>query len=273
MNKHLQSNARASGMPLTQAANPTSWASRTAARPSARSWGAAIFLALFSTTAVTGGAGLSCADELQAPSAARGAPGQPAENQAAQAGAGGRSGRTQTRAAQPLDAQTHALLADGRLRGAVQRLAAATVTIRISAMSEGGVEQAVDEAEARRSPASGDLPAAQVAAAGPEIVICTGVAVGERLVVTFAMAPASARFRITLPDGGQAGAAPCVIDRYSGLTLLELDQAVLPALPLADALPAAGTAVLSAAASGIEPPAMSLGMLSAVGRRLPAAAW
>lgn len=172
--------------------------------------------------------------------------------------------------AQAAGAPARALLAaGGQVSNAVRRLAAATVTVRIASLSD---DLAGEEPPAERN---GQGPLAARAAgessgAVAEIVVCTGVAVAERLVVTCAAAPAAARFRITLPDGGQAVAQPRVIDRYSGLTLLELEQASLPGLELAKELPPAGDAVLSASAAGIEPPAVSLGMVSAVGRRLRA---
>lgn len=190
--------------------------------------------------------------------------------QASEAQAEGTSGEGHPLGVAPLQLSRAAmqvlLAADFPLSDAVQRLAAATVTVRISPPSEANLGEREDQATLPADSA----PAARNAA-GLEIVVCSGVAVGRRLVVTYAVAPASARFRITLPGGGQAAAKPCVIDRYSGLTLLELDEGELAELQLADALPAAGSAVLSAAAAGIEPPAVSLGMLSAVGRRLRAA--
>lgn len=173
--------------------------------------------------------------------------------------------------AQRLDSTAQALLAaDARLTNAIRRLTAATVTVRISATHELSSDRPGGESPGQH-PRVPEGPAANGDAPGPEIVVCSGVAVAARLVVTFAMAPASARFRITLPDGGQAAARPCVIDRYSGLTLLELEECKLFVLPLAESLPASGTPVLSASAAGIEPPAVSLGLLSAVGRRLRAA--
>ncbi len=194
--------------------------------------------------------------------------------QAADARAEGTSGQGPPLRAAPMQlsgTEVQVLLAaEFPLSDAVQRLAAATVTVRISPPIEADSGQTAGE---RGDPAAlpADSEPAARNAAGLEIVVCSGVAVARRLVVTFAAAPASARFRITLPGGGQAAAKPCVIDRYSGLTLLELHEGELAELQLADALPSAGSAVLSAAAAGIEPPAVSLGMLSAAGRRLRAA--
>ena len=57
-----------------------------------------------------------------------------------------------------------------------------------------------------------------------------------------------------------------VIDRYSGLTLLKLEQGQLPALELAETTPTRGATVYTAAGSGIEEPLVSRGMLGGVNR-------
>jgi membrane-associated protease RseP (regulator of RpoE activity) len=59
-----------------------------------------------------------------------------------------------------------------------------------------------------------------------------------------------------------------VIDRHSHLLLLEIEKRDLPGLELAAQMPKVGSTVLSAAAAGIEQPAVSLGILSAADRTL-----
>lgn len=138
--------------------------------------------------------------------------------------------------------QLHAAEAD--LSAAADRLLATTVTLRV-------------------------LPANEQAAAAPaNVAVCSGISLGQGRVVTFVAAPQGARFRATLPDGGQADAAIRVVDQYSGLTLLELDQGNLPGLELAEEFPRIGEPILAAAASGIEKPVVSLGILGGIDRVL-----
>jgi S1-C subfamily serine protease len=106
------------------------------------------------------------------------------------------------------------------------------------------------------------------------VTVCTGVSVGKGLIVTFFVPPAdiqsnAPRVRITLPGGAQADAHTRVIDRYSGLLLLETSNTKLPALELADQAPKVGSSLMTASAAGIEQPAISLGILSTVERSLP----
>jgi S1-C subfamily serine protease len=131
------------------------------------------------------------------------------------------------------------------------RLAETTVTVRVSAP--------------RPSAAAGEAP--QPVAA--DVTVASGVSLGQGHVVTFVAAPADSRFRVTLADGGQAEADVRVIDMHSGLTLLGIENQDLPALSLAAGVPSVGAPVLTAAASGIERPLVSLGILGGVDRSLP----
>jgi S1-C subfamily serine protease len=109
-------------------------------------------------------------------------------------------------------------------------------------------------------------------AAPTNVTVCSGVSVGERLVVTFAqvVSPRSAapQFRVTLPDGQQSSAELRVVDRYSGLSLVELQDGDPPSLECADKLPKVGDTVYTAAGSGIEPPIVSRGIVSGLERAL-----
>jgi serine protease Do len=95
---------------------------------------------------------------------------------------------------------------------------------------------------------------------------------GEGLIITFHSLEFTSdqlpRFRVTLSGGDQAEAHPRVIDRHSHLLLLEIEKRDLPGLELAAQLPKVGSTVLTAAAAGIEQPAVSLGILSATDRTL-----
>jgi S1-C subfamily serine protease len=75
------------------------------------------------------------------------------------------------------------------------------------------------------------------------------------------------RVRVTLAGGEQAEAELRVIDRHSGLVLCEVGRD-LPGLQLAAHLPKVGATVLTAAAAGLEGPAVSSGILGATDRSL-----
>jgi S1-C subfamily serine protease len=101
------------------------------------------------------------------------------------------------------------------------------------------------------------------------VTVCSGVSLGNGLVVTFASASANSRFRLTLPNGEQAEGTLCVVDHYSGLSLLEIGRTNLPGLEPTKELPVIGGGLLTAAAAGIERPVVSAGILSAVDRSIP----
>ncbi len=113
------------------------------------------------------------------------------------------------------------------------------------------------------------VPADADNAQSPQTVtVLSGVSLGNGWIVTFATMPATARYRVTLPDGGQDIAKPRVIDFYSGLTLLQIEEDELPGLAPVARPVKVGESVLTAAAAGIEPPVVSLGILGATDRTL-----
>ncbi len=140
---------------------------------------------------------------------------------------------------------------------AASRLSAATVTVRIlSGKNETAAEKPAEPAEAH---------------AGESVTVCTGICVGPGLIATFVSPDQQAeqpsnRFRITLPDGEQARAALRVVDHYCGLILLEVSGDGFSPLVQSEAAPKVGSAVLSAAAAGVEKPVVSLGIVSGVDR-------
>ncbi len=154
-------------------------------------------------------------------------------------------------------------VADDPGRVAVDRLMASTVTVRFATQAppnatpqQLAVEAAGDE-EGR----------------GSEIVsVCSGVAVDARLIVTFAGHQTWDRVRITLPGGEQAAARMKVIDKHSGLTLLETETMQLAPLELDDAEPTIGAEIWTASAAGIEPAVISRGILGGTDRTLAGAA-
>jgi len=135
---------------------------------------------------------------------------------------------------------------------AAAKLTAATITVRVSLPVADGSES-TDTAQ----------PNTQ------EVTVCTGVAIGEDLLVTFNQQPANARFRVTLIDGEQAEAQAAVVDHYTGLRLLTVNGKKLTSVAVTENLPAVAAPVLTAAAAGLEKPAVSLGILSGVDRSLP----
>jgi S1-C subfamily serine protease len=126
---------------------------------------------------------------------------------------------------------------------AAERLIAATVTVRAVT-----------------------APAAET----KEVMVCSGVSLGRGLIVTVqSMPPSDAampRYRVTVKGGDQADASLRVIDRHSGLVLMEIDNRELAGLELAREATKIGGRVLTAAAAGIEDPAVSAGILGATDR-------
>ena len=141
-----------------------------------------------------------------------------------------------------------------------QKLFAATVTVRVS-----GIEFGRDADPNKTAPA--DAPGKEKTPS-QKIAVQSGVLLGQGLLVTFSQYPPSAQFKITLPDGGQAEAQVRVIDLYSGLSLLQIDTKKTAGLEPAESMPSVGAAILTAAASGLEKPAVSKGILGGVDRTL-----
>lgn len=156
-----------------------------------------------------------------------------------------------------------------------QKLLTTTVTVR-SQRDEPQpqqVAQAQQPAAPQGQPQQQETRSQQALIANEGVTVSSGVSVRRGLVVTFnhpdaANEPQQVRYRVTLPDGEQTKAAVRVIDLYSGLSLLELEDRSLPALELSDTTPAVGAAILTAAASGIEKPLVSQGIVSGLDRVL-----
>lgn len=134
---------------------------------------------------------------------------------------------------------------------AAEKLQAATVTVRVSLA---GREPNTDAQE------SSDRKST--------VTVCSGVTIGERLVVTSAFAAADSNIRITLPGGDQATAKLLVIDDYSGLALLSMDRKSAAMMTLNEPEPKVGSWVMSAAAWGAEDAVVSLGIVAGVNRML-----
>ncbi len=147
------------------------------------------------------------------------------------------------------------------LEKAAAALQASTVTVRVAPIQTQG--EAADD-----NPSDVDAPP-QDAAAPRQVTVCSGVSLGDGLIVTYIRPAAGARIRITIPNGDQAGAEVRVIDHVSGLTLLESDRRNIPGLTLAEKPPVVGEWVLSAAAWGAERPVVSFGILSGTNRTIP----
>jgi S1-C subfamily serine protease len=128
---------------------------------------------------------------------------------------------------------------------AADRLIAATVTVRMTV------------------PATAPQPS--------EVVVSSGVSLGKGRLVTFVgdRDAAAARFRATLPSGDQAESKLRVWDHYSGLVLLNDGAPDSSGVEVAAELPKIGATVLTAAAAGIEQPAVSAGILGGAERTLP----
>jgi len=139
------------------------------------------------------------------------------------------------------------------------RLAASTVTVRI-------LPEKVQSAKRPATAAARDQPDASEG-----VTVCSGVSVAPGQIVTFASnsttpSITNARVRVTLPDGEQSPAHLRVVDNYSGLSLLDIQERNLPVLEIAADRPKAGSPILSAAAGGIEGPTVSTGIVAGLNR-------
>ena len=132
---------------------------------------------------------------------------------------------------------------------AAAKLQAATMTLRVlPAEARKSNEDATEDPLAKR------------------VTVCSGVSLKGGLVVTSVRPASVGRIRITLPGGEQAEARICVLDHYSGLSLLDSDRRGVPHLALAEDVPKVGAWVMAAAAWGVEKPVVSIGILSATDR-------
>jgi S1-C subfamily serine protease len=156
---------------------------------------------------------------------------------------------------------------------AAEQLLNCTCTVRITrSKATKGIAKAVTSAAAAKEGAAkpAAAPAAATPATGDEGVdVCSGVSLGSGLIVTFHRGTSEDRVRVTFPGGEQSLAQTAVVDEFSSLVLLELDRKTMPKLELADGPPKIGSAVVTGAASGIEKPVISLGILGGVDRALP----
>jgi S1-C subfamily serine protease len=146
------------------------------------------------------------------------------------------------------------------LEKASAKLQAATVTVKVIPAQPAAAEESTAAVE----PAA-DGEAQQAARS---VVVCSGVSLGEGLVVTYAEISSDDEVRITIPGGEQARATLKVLDHVSGLTLLETDKDDVPGLKTAADAPDVGAWVLAGAGWGSEKPVVSFGILAATQRSL-----
>src|SRR6185295_8660247 len=147
---------------------------------------------------------------------------------------------------------------------AAARLAASTVTVRI--LPEKGYNAKRSEVAAAKAQLD----------ASDGVTVCSGVSVAPGQIVTFASSNTTptlvnSRVRVTLPDGEQSQAHLRVVDNYSGLSLLDIEERSLPVLEIAKDRPKVGSRIMSAAAGGIEGPTVSTGIVAGLNRSIGAA--
>ncbi len=100
------------------------------------------------------------------------------------------------------------------------------------------------------------------------ISVCSGVSLGNGLIVTSLRPVPSARFRITLPGGDRIDAQLRVVDDFSSLVMLEIENRKLPSITLTDKRTNVGSRSLSAAAWGVDMPVVSQGISAGIDRTL-----
>jgi serine protease Do len=161
-----------------------------------------------------------------------------------------------------------------------EKLFAVTVTVRLSLPKvEPGPKAAQPEKAPPRTdsavpqneappPGQATQPGTQGAGTEAGVIVLSGVSLGQGWIVTSATAPANARCRVTLPDGEQAEARLRVLDLYSGLSLYQIPADKLAGLEIRDEPPPAGATIYTAAASGIERPIVSRGIVGGADRTL-----
>ncbi|MFI4874557.1 MAG: S1C family serine protease [Blastopirellula sp. JB062] len=145
-----------------------------------------------------------------------------------------------------------------QFEAAIKKLTAATVTVRMIALP---ASQPADESD----------PLAKPPSPPSRVTVCTGVAVAPQKIVTCLRYEAGSRLRVTLADGRQADAKLKVIDHFSTLAILELNELEVPPVSLALQQPAAGRWVVSAAGWGAAPTMQTFGIVGAVNRQIPGA--
>ncbi|MFT7639850.1 MAG: S1-C subfamily serine protease [Pirellulaceae bacterium] len=141
------------------------------------------------------------------------------------------------------------------------RLQLSIVTVRVSNPNNAFGNEAAEKTDAKSS------------TAGPTVTICSGICIGNGLIVSPAYAASDSKIRITMSNGEQSTAKLRVIDEYSGLSLLQADDTKVPSLALAEELPEVGSWVLSAAAWGTEQPVIGLGIVSGHNRSIAGLAY
>jgi hypothetical protein len=100
------------------------------------------------------------------------------------------------------------------------------------------------------------------------VVVCSGVCVAPKKVVTAVPVSSDSIIRLTFPGGKQDDAHLRVVDEFTGLVLLESPNCAAQPLELAAELPEEGSQVCTAAAWGVEKPLVFQGMVSGTGHML-----
>ena len=169
----------------------------------------------------------------------------------------------------PLSAQAPA--GDEVIKSAAQRVQEATATVRISCQKT-PEEKAGDRSDRKKSEKNAEQEAkGQIGRGHCSIVVCTGVCVAKNKIVTAVPVSSDSQIRLTFPGGEQDDARLRVVDEFSGLVLLDSPKCAARPLELAAERPAAGAAVMTAAAWGVETPLVFQGMVSGQGHALAGA--
>lgn len=146
---------------------------------------------------------------------------------------------------------------------ATEQVQKSTITIRIDRLSPPSQEKTKS-----KNPRYDD-PIGMRPAAAKEVIVFSGVCIGKKLAVTPLFLEPTEGIRVTVAGGKQVTARTIVMDEYSGLALLELDQEVDDSIVICPQTPPDGSDILCFSASGAQKPLVSKGLISGVDRRLP----
>ena len=153
------------------------------------------------------------------------------------------------------------------MKAASKAVRASTVTIRVDRNPTMMLVNGIKNQSVKPQPAI-----ANPGARNRSVAVFSGVLVKQGFVATPLFLPNTKdpEVRITLPNGEQTRGRPRILDEYSGLAIIAIEDQTIPCLKCCETHePFVGDWVVSGAAWGRQEALVSLGMISGIGYRLP----